>query len=73
LAEALEGRLTAHQRLMRRMQLDHVHYLDQQIKRLDAEVANRLTPFEAQLQQLDTIPGVSQRVAEVLVAEVGRI
>ena len=63
--------MTAHQRLMLRMQLDHIHYLDQQIKRLDTEVANRLTPFEAQLQQLDTIPGVSQRVAEVLVAEVG--
>ena len=71
LAEALEGRLTAHQRLMLRMQLDHIHYLDQQIKRLDTEVANRLTPFEAQFRQLDTIPGVSQRVAEVLVAEVG--
>jgi transposase len=71
LREALEGRLTEHQRLMLRMQLDHVRYLDQQIERLDTEVATRLVPFEAQLRQLDTIPGVSQRVAEVVVAEVG--
>jgi transposase len=71
LVAALQGRLTDHQRLMLRMQLDHVRYLDQQIEALDAEVGKRLVPFEAQLGQLDTIPGVSQRVAEVLVAVAG--
>ncbi len=71
LIEALQGRLTDHQRIMLRMQLDHVRYLDQQIEALDAEVAKRVAPFEAQLMQLDTIPGVNQRVAEVIVAEVG--
>jgi transposase len=71
LREALHGRLTEHQRLMLRMQLDHVGYLDQQIERLDTEVATRLAPFEAQRSQLDTIPGVNQRVAEAIVAEVG--
>ncbi len=71
LIEALQGRLTDHQRIMLRMQLDHVRYLDQQIEALDAEVAKRLVPFEAQLMQLDTIPGVNQRAAEVILAEVG--
>ncbi len=71
LIEALQGRLTDHQRIMLRMQLDHVRYLDQQIETLDAEVAKRLVPFEAQLMQLDTIPGVNQRAAEVILAEVG--
>jgi transposase len=71
LVEALRGRLTDHQRTLLRMQLDHVRYLDQQIAALDAEVAKRLAPFEAQLMQLDTIPGVSQRVAEVTIAVAG--
>jgi len=71
LRRALEGRITEHQRLILRMQLDHIRYLEQQIAQLDTEVATRLAPFEAQLHQLDTIPGVSQRTAEVLVAEVG--
>ncbi len=62
------GRLTDHQRTMLGLQLDHVRYLDQQITTLDAEVATRLAPFEAQITQLDTIPGVSQRMAEVIVA-----
>ncbi len=71
LVEALQGRLTDHQRMLLRMQLDHVRYLDQQIEALDAEVTQRLAPFEAQLRQLDTIPGVNQRVAEVIVAVAG--
>lgn len=71
LVAALQGYLTEHQRLMLRLQLDHVHYLDHQIETLETELVNRLAPFEAQLTQLDTIPGVSQRVAEVIVAEVG--
>lgn len=68
---ALQGRLNDHQRMLLRMQLDHVRYLDQQIVALDAEVAKRLAPFEAQLHQLDTIPGVNQRVAENVVAIIG--
>src|SRR5712691_10327605 len=68
LADALRGRLTPHQHLMLRLQLDHVRYLDQQIEAVEAEVARRLAPFPAQMTQLDTIPGVSARVAEVVLA-----
>ena len=71
LTEALRGRLTSHQHLMLRMQLDHVRYLDQQIEAVEAEVEPRLAPFAVQMAQLDTIPGVSDRVAEVVVAEIG--
>ncbi len=71
LVEALRGRLNDHQRMLLRMQLDHVGYLDQQIAALDAEVAKRLAPFEAQLRQLDTIPGVNQSTAESIVAVIG--
>ena len=71
LADALRGRLTAHQHLMLRLQLDHVRYLDQQIEAVEAEVTTRLAPFAVQMTQLDTIPGVSDCVAEVMVAEVG--
>lgn len=68
---ALQGRLNDHQRMLLQMQLGHVRYLDQQIEALDGEVAKRLAPFEAQLRQLDTIPGVNQRTAENVVAVIG--
>lgn len=71
LREALRGRLNAHQQKMLRMQLDHVRSLDQLIETLDAEVVVRLAPFQAELEHLDTIPGVGQRAAEVILAEVG--
>lgn len=71
LVDALRGRLNDHQRMLLRMQLDHVGYLDQQIAALDAEVAKRLAPFEAQLKQLDTIPGVNERTAESIIAVIG--
>lgn len=71
LVAALQGRLSDHQRKMLHIQLDHVRYLDQLIMTLDADVATRLAPFEAQLEQLDTIPGVNQRAAENIVAVIG--
>ena len=39
--------------------------------RLSAEIAERLRPYEAVLQRLETIPGMKRRVAEVILAEIG--
>ncbi len=71
LVAALRGRMSAHQREMLQWQLQHVGFLDEQIARLDAKVAERLRPFEQEIKRLDSIPGVSQRTAEVILAEVG--
>jgi transposase len=71
LQQALTGRVGAHQRFLLAQQLAHIDFLDEQISRLDAEVAERTRPFAADIARLDTIPGVSRRVAEILVAEIG--
>jgi transposase len=71
LQRALTGRMGDHQRFLLAQQLAHVDVLDEQIARLDAEVAERTRPVEAAIARLDTIPGVSRRVAEILVAEIG--
>lgn len=68
---ALHGRMSVHQREMIGRQLQHVEFLDQQIAQLDAKVAERLDPHKQEIERLCTIPGVSQRVAEVLLAAVG--
>jgi transposase len=68
---ALHGRMTAHQREMLGWQLKHVEFLDAQIRELDAKVAACLDPHEQEIERLCTIPGVSQRTAEVILAEVG--
>ena len=64
LEEALRGLMGPHQQLLLSTQLRHLDFLDQEIGRLDSEVAQRLSPFEEALQAVDTIPGVGRRTAE---------
>jgi transposase len=68
---ALEGRVTDHHRFLLRMHLDHVAHLEELIARLGARIEGKMAPFAEAQQRLETIPGVSQRVAETVVAEIG--
>ena len=71
LERALSGRVSAHHRLLLTTHLAHIDFLDEEIARLSAEVAERLRPLADELARLDTIPGVDRRTAEVLLAEIG--
>jgi transposase len=71
LEAALQGRMGKHQRWLLGLQLQHVTQLDEAIEQVSAEIEERLRPFEDQLVRLDTIPGVSRRGAEEIVAAIG--
>jgi transposase len=71
LVEALQGVMSDAQRWLLREQLHKVGELDEAIARLDAKVAELCLPFARVLALLDQIPGVNQRVAQVIVAEIG--
>jgi transposase len=45
--------------------------LYERIEHLSAELRERLRPYEAHLRQLETIPGIKRRLAEILLAEIG--
>lgn len=68
---ALTGQFGAHQRFLVAQQLAHIDFLDQAIEQVSREVEEGLRPFEADLAHLDTIPGVGQWTAEVIMAEIG--
>jgi transposase len=51
--------------------LDHVQYLDQAIEQVSAAIEERRRPFAAALELRCSIPGIKQRTAEVLLAEIG--
>lgn len=68
---ALEGHFNEHHSLMLSMHLEHIDQLTATIGRLDREVDREMLPFAEQLRQLSTIPGVSRRTAEVVIAEIG--
>jgi transposase len=71
LRRALHGRVTDHHRFLLRLHLDHLQYLEALIARLVERIGAALAPFADAARRLATIPGVSGRTAEVLVAEVG--
>lgn len=68
---ALQGQLKPHHRFMLSEQLSHIDYLEEAIERLGQEIEERLGPFEQALTRLDTIPGINQRIAQIILAEVG--
>jgi transposase len=72
LQEALLGEVTAHHRFLLGMLLEQVEFLEGQIARLGARIAEILPPpFEEAIGRLVTIPGVERRAAENIVAELG--
>jgi transposase len=71
LREALVGRFDTEHALIVGQILAHVDFLDEAIDRLSAEIEERIAPFARQRDLLMTIPGVKQRTAEVLIAEIG--
>ena len=68
---ACDGRFTAGHAQMCRLHLDAYDHLTAQIATLDQLVAAAAEPFGAVIARLVTIPGIGQRVAEVIVAETG--
>lgn len=71
LVEALRGNVTPHHRAMLRLHLDLVDALDAALAQIDGRVGKALEPIRARAQLLTTMPGVSNLVASVVVAEIG--
>jgi len=71
LAQALRGVVKPHHRFMLAQHLSHIDYLDDAIATLDAQVEDQMRPFAAAVARWDTVPGINQRIAQILVAEVG--
>jgi transposase len=68
---ALEGRVTDHHRFLLRRLLGQLAFLETEIAAYDARITEAAHPFAASLARLDTIPGVDQRTAENILAELG--
>jgi transposase len=71
LAQALQGQLKSHHRFLISEQLTDIDELDEAIGRMSMEIAERMRPYEHQIQRLSTIPGIKRRLAEVILAEIG--
>jgi len=72
LREALQGRFEPHHALIIGAILSHLDFLDEHITQLSEAIEVELGPTgQAAVTLAATIPGVAQRAAEVMVAEIG--
>jgi transposase len=71
LEEALQGYCTPHHSFLLTEYLSQIDYLDEAIARVSTMIAQHLEAEQEAVTLLDTIPGVSQRTAEILLAEIG--
>lgn len=71
LSQAVVGRLGEFHAFMLTEQLALLDYLEEAMQHVSDEIARRMHDDQEAIDLLDTIPGVSRRTAEILVAEVG--
>jgi transposase len=71
LREARQGRFTGHHALLIGQMLAQIDFLDETIQTLSERIEELTRPFSREIELLDTIPGVDQRAAEMLLAEIG--
>jgi transposase len=71
LREALEHHFDAHHAAITRCGLEHLDQLDTAISDVSAVITHVIAPHQWAIDLLITIPGVSHRTAECLIAEIG--
>jgi transposase len=71
LVEALRGRITPHHRAMLKLHLGLIAALQAALEELDATAGKLLAPIQERAALLTTMPGISDIVAQVIVAEIG--
>ena len=71
LVDALHGRVTAHHRFMVDLHLTQIEALEAAVAKVESHVGHAMTPFQAAVSRLTTMPGLSDTTARVLIAEIG--
>jgi transposase len=71
LEQALVGRFCDHHARLCSKMLAHIDSLSATIEQLTSEIQTQTEPFQQIRKRLRTIPGVSDRLAEILIAETG--
>lgn len=68
---SVEGRLTKHHKRMLAILKKSISQKESIMEELDACITEMLTPYAEEIRLLETIPGVAQKTAGELIAEIG--
>jgi transposase len=68
---ALEGQITEHHRFLLEMYLKQLQQFEELIGEMERRIVMLMASWQEQLRRLDEIPGIDQRSAEAILAEIG--
>lgn len=68
---ALDGRLRPHQTFLIQQILAHIDFLEQSLEALQAEIDERLAPFQQVTTLLESLPVIMDVAKAVIIAEIG--
>ena len=71
LVAAMDGVASKTQRLLIRAVLDHIDDMTRRIADLDEIIKNEMDDYDRAIEQLDTVPGIGEASAQVILAEIG--
>ncbi len=71
LVKALNGKVTAHHRYMLNMILQTIEHINLQIAQLEAQMEKYSNLMDSDVTLLETIPGVSRKIATGILSEIG--
>ncbi|MGV8090468.1 MAG: IS110 family transposase [Mangrovibacterium sp.] len=69
--ESLRGYLTSHHRFMLKTILANIARIETTVSEVEAQIEDSLTPYQVELELLQSIPGVGKEGATGIIAEVG--
>jgi transposase len=68
---ALEGNISDRHRFLLRQIMSHIKWLKMQVAEIDSQVVGAMRPYMKEWELLQTIPGVDETSAAMLLAEIG--
>lgn len=71
LVQALTGNFQEHHAFLCRIHLERIDQITRAVVELSERIEEQMLPFAAQLELLQTIPGIGRSNAEVIIAETG--
>lgn len=71
LKKALSGTLTERHRFVLRHIQAHIRHLEKELQELDNYILSAMKPYQAQLEILQTIPGIDEMSAAIMIVEMG--
>lgn len=69
--ESLNGDIKKHHIMMIKYSYDHLIFLQEQLESIEKQIEEYIKPYKEEVAILDSIPGINQKAAAVIIAEIG--